>query len=223
MTIKLSSTSSPFCLSRWLAARKVPPVASRSSTIKHLDLRSSRPLCTSSVSLPYSSVYVCRCTGPGSLPAFRMGKKPTLSRWASEGPIKNPRDSSPNTASTCGWWAWTCCTSRSISKAKAGGFWMMGKKSLDWQKMDWKLVSGCKGIEFVYLLVYRKRMPGLGKSGYFSMKGNNCLAFSNTCTSTAFAWERRRIVGWLFSCWSAILKEVLRQNLKVRDEIWSEI
>ena len=60
----------------------VPPVASKSSTIKTLLPDSIASWWTSTRSVPYSRSYSTPCVGPGSLPALRTGIKPFPKRKA---------------------------------------------------------------------------------------------------------------------------------------------
>ena len=95
MTTTPTTTLAPILRSSVSAARIVPPVAIRSST-----MIASRPEAglsdrISKMSDPYSKSYSTEVVGGASLPFFLIGTKGAWSCCARSGPIRNPRESRP--------------------------------------------------------------------------------------------------------------------------------
>ena len=76
-------------------ATTVPPVASKSSTIKTLSPSLTASLCIHKVFDPYSKSYFSVTTSRGSFPGFLIGTNPILSSYATGHPKIKPLDSGP--------------------------------------------------------------------------------------------------------------------------------
>src|SRR6478672_5105512 len=81
-------------------ATTVPPVASTSSIISTRSPSEIASRCTSRVASPYSRAYDTAWVSRGSLPALRIGTKPTPSASATGAARMKPRASMPTTLST---------------------------------------------------------------------------------------------------------------------------
>ena len=73
---KLDTTSAFRLFTKSMVAFTVPPVASKSSTIKTLSPSFKASWCISNASFPYSKPYSVRIVGAGSYPGLRAIIKP---------------------------------------------------------------------------------------------------------------------------------------------------
>ena len=106
MTRHPSTIPPAFCTSSDAALRE-PPVASKSSTIRILWSFFIAPHWSSKMSLPYSRMYSTLCVSPGNLFLFLTATHPIDSSEAIVKLNRNPRASSPTTASIDGWFSFT--------------------------------------------------------------------------------------------------------------------
>src|SRR3954451_3238912 len=97
-----ATTVPPSCSTSRHSVRAVPPVASRSSWTRTRAPLATASVCSSSASVPYSSMYSARTVSLGRLPGLRASTNPAPSSRASAGPSRNPRASAPMTTSTSG-------------------------------------------------------------------------------------------------------------------------
>src|SRR3954447_15935373 len=95
-----ATTVPPSCSTSRHSVRAVPPVARRSSCTRTRAPLATASVCSSSASVPYSSMYSARTVSLGSLPGLRASTNPAPSSRASAGPSRNPRASAPMTTST---------------------------------------------------------------------------------------------------------------------------